>query len=118
MASSTSYRYTVGLVSYGRYKSKEDGVHVAQLLLDRGVDVNIRRKDYRTPLHVASYYGKLEIVQLLLANGAKVDGVDNIGETPLHRLSKGKYESEEDGVSVARLFWTTARMLTLRPSLA
>jgi ankyrin repeat protein len=58
------------LVSYGEYRSQEDGVRVTQLLLDHGADVNTRCKKHRTPLHAASYYGNVEIVRLLLDHGA------------------------------------------------
>ena len=90
-------------VSYGKYRSEEDGVRVAQLLLERGVDVNSRRNDRRTPLHIASYLGKFGIVQILIGQSAEVDAVDDCGKTPLHDLSRGRYESEEDGVRIALL---------------
>jgi ankyrin repeat protein len=91
-------------VSYGKYRSQEDGVRVAQLLFDRGADVNTRRKDDRTPLHLASYYGNVEIVRLLLDNGADLDAATgNMGDKPLHKVSYGKYRSQEDGVRVAQL---------------
>jgi ankyrin repeat protein len=90
-------------VSRGKYRSQEDGVRVAQLLLECGADVNTRRKDHQTPLHIASRFGKFEIVHLLIDRGAEVTAVDKSGKTPLHEVSKGKYESQEDGVRVARL---------------
>jgi ankyrin repeat protein len=90
-------------VSYGKYRSQQDGVRVAQLLLDRGADVNTRRKDHQTPLHVASYFGNVEIVRLLLEHGADLESnaVGHYGEKPLHSLSYGK--SREEGVHVAQL---------------
>ena len=89
-------------LSCGKFKS-QDGVRVAQLLLERGADVNTRRKDHLTPLHLASRWGKLDIVQLLIHHGAEVNAVDDFGETPLHEVSQGKYEYQEDGVRVAQL---------------
>ncbi|KAH9014373.1 ankyrin repeat-containing domain protein [Lactarius hengduanensis] len=56
-----------------------------------------------TPLHVASFNGKLEIARFLLDNGAHVDGVDEYGKTPLHVVSQGKCDSKEAAVGVARL---------------
>jgi hypothetical protein len=73
------------------------------LLLERGEDVNVQNKQQRTPLHLASYFGKLEIARLLLDRGAKLDAADEFGQTPLHDVSRGEYISEEAGVSVARL---------------
>jgi ankyrin repeat protein len=91
-------------VSYGKYRSQEDGVRVAQLLLDRGADVNTRRKDHQTPLHVASYFGNVEIVRLLLDHGADLEAATgDMGEKPLHQVSYGEYRSQEDGVRVAQL---------------
>ena len=90
-------------VSCGEYESQEAGVDVAQLLLERGANVNAQRNDHWTPLHLASYLGKLEIAQVLLNHGAKVDAVDFLGKTPLHDVSKGTYSSEDAGVDVARL---------------
>jgi ankyrin len=90
-------------VSRGKYRSQQDGVRVAQLLLGSGADVNTRRTDHQTPLHIASRFGKFEIAHLLIDHGAEVAAVDKSGKTPLHEVSKGKYESQEDGVRVARL---------------
>ena len=83
-----------------KYGSQEDGIHVAKLLLARGVDTNIRDNDERTLLRVASSYRKLEIVRLLLDHGANADAMDAVGQTPLHQTS---YASEEAGVDVAML---------------
>src|SRR6266702_3376122 len=90
-------------VSCVKYESQEDEVPVAQLLLECSVDVNTQHKDHRTPLHLASYHGKLEIVRLLLDRGANANATADNGESPLHKVSKGKYESQEDGVRVAWL---------------
>ena len=89
-------------VSCGKCKS-QDGVYIAQLLLERGVYVDARDMDQRTPLHVASNYGKPEIARLLLDHGAKVDAADSCGNTPLHNVSPGEYDSEGAGIGVARL---------------
>jgi ankyrin repeat protein len=90
-------------VSFGTFKSQQDGVRLVELLLGRGAEVDVQRKDNWTPLHVASYYGKLEIVRLLLNQGAKVNAETDGGETPLHRVTHGKYESQEDCARAARL---------------
>ncbi|KAN0141503.1 Ankyrin repeat-containing domain protein [Lactarius tabidus] len=102
-------------VSFGEYRSQEGGIRVAQLLLDHGADVNVRRNDNQTPLHVAqllldhgadvlaSYFGNVKIVRLLLDRGADANAVDKLGKTPLHEVSNCKYKSQEDVVCIARL---------------
>jgi ankyrin repeat protein len=59
---------------------------VAQLLLERGADVNTPDKDHSTPLHLASSRQRLDLVQVLLDNGANVNAKDIVGRTPLHRI--------------------------------
>jgi ankyrin repeat protein len=90
------------VVSRGRYDSK-DTVRVVRLLLEHGVDVNAEDKDQSSPLHSASYSGKLEIARALLDHGAKANLKNDRGETPLHQVSRGEYESQADGVSIAKL---------------
>ncbi len=91
------------LVSRGKYDSEEYGVGIARLLLARGVDANAQDKDHDTPLHWAAFYGRSEITRLLLDHGAKVNTENGSGETPLHLVSRGEYDSQQDGVSIARL---------------
>ena len=81
----------------------QDNVHTARLLLGRGGNVNARSKKQRTPLHVASCFGKLEMTRLLLDHAAKTNTLDNLGNTPLHEVSYGRYDSEEAGIGVAQL---------------
>ena len=42
-------------------------------------------------------------MQLLIDHGAEVDVVDDFGTTPLHNVSEGIYESQEDGVRIAQI---------------
>jgi ankyrin repeat protein len=90
------------VVSRGRYDSK-DSVRVARLLIERGVDVNVEDKDRDSPLHSACYSGKLEIARVLLHYDANANAKNNRGETPLHQVSQGNYESQSDGVGIAKL---------------
>ena len=72
------------------------GFRVAGLLLNRGVHINVRDKNYRTPLHEAlthlrnddsaDYY--VGAVRFLLDHGADVDAEDNNRSTPLHVISE------------------------------
>lgn len=40
-----------------------------------------------TPLHLASYFGHKEAVELLLDHGADIDAVNDFGDTPLHKAA-------------------------------
>jgi ankyrin repeat protein len=65
--------------------------------------VNAQEKDGWTSLHWAAFKGRLEIVQVLLNQGANVNLETEGGETALHIVSRGKYGPEERGVGIARL---------------
>jgi ankyrin repeat protein len=55
--------------------------NVARLLLEYGADVNARRNDLFTPLHVAARYGRVELARMLLEHGANVAAEDEDGKT-------------------------------------
>jgi ankyrin repeat protein len=91
------------MVSRGKYDSQEQGVSTARLLLERGADVNAREKDGWTSLHCAAFYGRVEVARVLLDHGANANMASDTGETALHMVSRGEYDSQEQGVSTARL---------------
>lgn len=49
-----------------------------------GQDASAGRTDGMTPLHIAAWKGKPEIVKRLLKRGAHIDHQDAAGRTPLH----------------------------------
>ncbi|XP_043094768.1 ankyrin-1a isoform X18 [Puntigrus tetrazona] len=61
-----------------------ENLNVAQLLLNRGADVNFTPKNGITPLHIASRRGNVIMVRLLLDRGAKIDAKTKDELTPLH----------------------------------
>jgi len=84
--------------------SYHGGLKVSRLLLNRGVNINVRDKKCRTPLHEvltglgngpSDYY--INEVQFLLDHGADVGAEDNNHSTPLHVIS------EYGNVNAARL---------------
>ena len=62
------------------------------LLIDSGVDVNIKDAQCFTPLHCAAQQGHTEIAELLIAKEANVNATDMMGETPLHAAVLGGHK--------------------------
>ena len=76
------------LLSGGNYRNKSATATVIWLL-GKGADVNVKvRGD--TPLHNATFHGRLEIVQKLIKAGADVNLRNNQGDTPLYRAALDK----------------------------
>jgi ankyrin repeat protein len=91
------------LVSRGEYDAQEDGVGISRLLLEHGVDIHARNKNYVTALSFAAWNGRFEIARLLLENGANPKVETDDGSTLLHFVSQAKHNSQEEGVGIARL---------------
>ena len=93
------------LVSRGRYdnQDQEGGVGIVQLLLERDANVNAQDKGHMMPLHLACYYGKLEIARALLSHGASANSTKGeLGQTALHLVLKGNRRGQ-DGIRIVRL---------------
>ncbi|KAJ9605741.1 hypothetical protein H2200_009590 [Cladophialophora chaetospira] len=69
--------------SFPMPKGREE---VIRLLLDtERIDVNARRQDMNTPLHIAASYGDDTVLDLLLGTGrADINATNNNEETPLY----------------------------------
>lgn len=67
---------------------REGKLKSVQALLKDNPDLISSRDDPSlgggTPLHVAAYFGRKDVAEYLLANGAAVNGRDDSGWTPLH----------------------------------
>jgi len=74
-----------------RHWGRNDPVAMARVLLPYKPDVDARSKDGETPLHLAAYWGKVELVRWLVANGADVNAPDGQGRTPLARAQRGPH---------------------------
>ena len=87
--------------------SSEDRFRVAHLLVERGADVNARDVCGEAPLHLATYFLELELVQMLVDNGANVNAAqDDQGQTPLHRVLETDLArfSDRNRFGIAQLF--------------
>ena len=62
--------------------------NIAELLCQRGADVDIKSDINRTLLHAALIDGYVDIAEWLLAHGADVMSLDGAGRTPLHLASE------------------------------
>ena len=63
---------------------------VLRLMLEHGADVNVQDRSGRTPLHDASYHGRVEGVRLLLEHGADVEVKSIGGRTALQEAGNDK----------------------------
>ncbi|CAB1352235.1 unnamed protein product [Coregonus sp. 'balchen'] len=60
---------------------------VTELLLRKGANVNEKNKDFMTPLHVAAERAHNDIMEVLQKHGAKMNALDTLGQTALHRAA-------------------------------
>ncbi|XP_042313630.1 poly [ADP-ribose] polymerase tankyrase-2 isoform X3 [Sceloporus undulatus] len=60
---------------------------VCELLLRKGASINEKTKDFLTPLHVASEKAHSDVIEVLVKHEAKVNALDNLGQTSLHRAA-------------------------------
>lgn len=82
------------------YAAKHGHIEVVSLLLEKGIDVNIKGAWGNTALYYAATYGKsLDLVKILLEGGAQINAMDQDGTNALFKLIDGN----EDNVEIARL---------------
>jgi ankyrin repeat protein len=74
-----------------------------RFLLDHGADVNARRDDLWTPLHLAVNIGELSVARLLLEYQADVNSRNDAGQAPLHLLATRETSQKDDGSDIAKL---------------
>lgn len=64
--------------------SQFDHTSIVMLLLDMGVDANVRNESGDTPLHVACRAGHVSTCTVLLDNKCQIDPLNENGDSPLH----------------------------------
>jgi len=85
-------------------RANEESLDAVQFLLERGADVNARREDLWTPLHLAVDIGEVKMARVLIEHHADVNSQSDEGLTPLHLLSRQNLPSLEDnGPTLAML---------------
>ncbi len=62
---------------------------LARYAINNGADVNLRRNDGKTLLHLAAHKGNLALTEYLCSNGA-VAHQDVLGRTPIHEAAAGR----------------------------
>ncbi|XP_023271666.1 unconventional myosin-XVI [Seriola lalandi dorsalis] len=99
--------------------ARHDNVFAAEILIERGLNVNLQDEDLWTALHVACVCDHADVVLLLLLAGVNVMLQDVNGNIPLDYASEGTESSyilrkhlEENGVDVSSMH----AMKTQRPS--
>lgn len=61
-------------------------------MLKRYINILFRRSvDGLTPVHVAAAWGRVPVLELLLANGGDPHYLDDEGRSPFHYAFDGKY---------------------------
>ncbi|XP_076298923.1 uncharacterized protein LOC143217990 [Lasioglossum baleicum] len=64
---------------------------VTKLFLRHGGNPNVKSMDGLTPVHVAAAWGRVAVLELLLANGGDAVCLDYEGRSPFHYAFDGKY---------------------------
>jgi len=65
---------------------------LAELLIEKGANIDAVDRKGKTPLAHAAYSGYKELSELLISKGADVNAIDNKGRTPLDWANYSRYK--------------------------
>jgi ankyrin repeat protein len=104
-----------GLRSYtidtrGRFKTEQEAIASAKLLLAAGADINAQDELGQTALHGAAFQGWNDLVRFLVENGADVMAADHQGKTALD-AALGKIRGVGRGATAVNPHPDTADLL-------
>lgn len=64
------------------YPKRKQGL---EMLIRKGAALDDKNKDFLTPLHISADSSHYDLMDVLLRHGAKVNSLDGLGQTALHR---------------------------------
>ena len=70
--------------------SPEENIEAVKMCLDLGIDPNVKDDEGRTALHGAAHKGRLEVIQMLVDHGAKLDAHDGGSRDSVNGALLGK----------------------------
>jgi len=73
---------------------------VAELLIAKGADVNAKNRVGWTPLHTAAKENRKDVVQALIAKGANVNATAQDGQTPLQLAIRNGKDKNKDVIDL------------------
>ncbi len=92
-------------IFHGMVQNKSQDIEWLVLLsLKYGADINAKDMYGETPLHIAVCDRKIEMINLLIKNGANPRIVDNDGNLPLHSLFRKSFQNYKSWATFDILF--------------
>jgi glutaminase len=77
------------------YACYENDLQIVKKMVKKGMDINTKDYDDRTPLHIACSEGHFEVVDYLLKMGGDRNARDRWGLKPIDDAKRGRYQNIE-----------------------
>jgi len=68
-------------------------VDLAEVLIEKGAEVDAKDREGKTPLHIAAEQVDRDFAEFLLKNGADINAEDNDGNTPIYYARQNQLKS-------------------------